>query len=379
MIYDQLTRAVQLRPGTPDREAALLTTRGRLRAAHSNVSRGAGDLFSVSQACHECLGFKVPAEPQAATPCSLRVPLGRRWGVCTPLVAEDLAEASRAQAPSTGTNPGSGTSHTPPLWNRSQAAGPRARLGARDGSLKRRSVFVLRRRGRGGRSGESRGVCGVGSLGAGLRRGAAERSQGSRPRVSPLLLASGNGREVDAPFPRMRSEKRHEADVLAAWNRAAPARPPGASSCSRCSPRRPCRRRESLEWVLPRRPLTRTEAGRLEDAGPCGRRAAARASEPLSAQQATGPHTELRVAGRAPRPRSLPQLQRIREHVQPPGKGAEKEPSGASRSALASASGATGIPRLLRWTGTVPADVSRRRVTGHGQSTASTQPLRITA
>lgn len=167
--------------------------------------------------------------------------------------------------------------------------------------------------------------------------------------------------------------------MLAAWNRAAPARPPGASSCSRCSPRRPCRGRESLEWVLPRRPLTRTEAGRLEDAGPCGRRAAARASEPLSAQQATGPHTELRVAGRAPRPRSLPQLQRIREHVQPPGKGAEKEASGASRSALASASGATGIPRLLRWTGTVPADVSRRRVTGHGQSTASTQPLRITA
>lgn len=103
MIYDQLTRAVQLRPGTPDSEAALLTTRGRLRAAHSNVSRGAGDLFSVSQAGHECLGFKVPAEPWAGTPCSLRVPLGRRWGVCTPLVAEDLAEASRAQAPSTGT------------------------------------------------------------------------------------------------------------------------------------------------------------------------------------------------------------------------------------------------------------------------------------
>lgn len=270
MIYDQLTRAVQLRPGTPDSEAALLTTRGRLRAAHSNVSRGAGDLFSVSQARHECLGFKVPAEPRAATPCSLRVPLGRWWGVCTPLVAEDLAEASRAQAPSTGTNPGPGTSHTPPLWNWSQAAGPRARLGARDGSLKRRSVFVLRRRGRGGRSGESCGVCGVGSLGAGLRRGAAERSQGSRPRVSPLLLASGNGREVDAPFPWMRSEKRREADMLAAWNRAAPARPPGASSCSRCSPRRPCRGGESLEWVLPRRPLTRTEAGRLEDAGPCG-------------------------------------------------------------------------------------------------------------
>lgn len=158
----------------------------------------------------------------------------------------------------------------------------------------------------------------------------------------------------------------------------APARPLGASSCSRCSPRRPCRGGESLEWVLPRRPLIRTGAGRLEDAGPCGRRAAARASEPLSAQQATGPHTELRVAGRAPRPRSLPQLQRIREHVQPPGKGAEEEASGASRSALASASGVTGIPRLLRWTRTVPADVSRRRVTGHGQSTASTQPLRIT-
>lgn len=168
--------------------------------------------------------------------------------------------------------------------------------------------------------------------------------------------------------------------MLAAWNRAAPTRPPaGGFFLQPLLPAEAVPRGESLEWVLPRRPLTRTEAGRLEDAGPCGRWAAARASEPLSAQQATGPRTELRVAGRAPRPRSLPQLQRIREHVQPPGKGAEKEASGASRSALASASGATGIPRLLRWTGTVPPDVSRRRVTGHGQSTASTQPLRITA
>lgn len=205
MIYGQLTRAVQLRPGTPDSEAALLTTRGRLRAAHSNVSRGTGDLFSVSQARHECLGFKVPAEPRAATPCSLRVPLGRRWGVCTPLVAEDLAEASRAQAPSTGRNPGPGTSHTPPLWNWSQAAGPRARLGARDGSLKRRSVFVLRRRGRGGRSGESCGVCGAGSLGAGLRRGAAERSRGAGPAVPPCCWLRGTAVKSMHLFPGCRA------------------------------------------------------------------------------------------------------------------------------------------------------------------------------
>lgn len=60
---------------------------------------------------------------------------------------------------------------------------------------------MLRRRGRGGRSGESRGVCGVGSLGAGLRRGAAERSRGAGPAFPPCCWLRGTAVKSMHLFP----------------------------------------------------------------------------------------------------------------------------------------------------------------------------------
>lgn len=237
---------------------------------------------------------------------------------------------------------------------------------------------MLRRRGRGGRSGESCGVCGAGSLGAGLRRGAAERSRGAGPAFPPCCWLRGTAVKSMHLFPGCGA--RNGVRPICSLRGTARRPPARRGLLPAAAAPRGGRAAGGKSRMGPATPPADSHGGRTSGGrGSVRAPGAARASEPLSAQQATGPHTELRVAGRAPRPRSLPQLQRIQEHVQPPGKGAEKEASGASRSALASASGATGIPRLLRWTGTVPADVSRRRVTGHGQSTASTQPLRITA